>query len=104
MNPWNKSGRWLGDNSASCTWLFTPSPTLKILPPHWPLLKRRLLHVNVLLTTLQQRELAEDFKTHVGTPRIMVHPPTIRPQASMFEVLCTYPLCVAMTAGIPSPG
>ncbi len=80
---------------------YSPSPTVEILPPALAAFQKAFPHVNVLLHDASQRELAEGLQNGTLELAIMVSPADDQTAGIQFEVLRTYPLCVAMTAMHP---
>src|SRR5260370_5875668 len=81
--------------------VYSPSPTVEILPPALAAFQKAFPHVNVLLHDASQRELAEGLQNGTLELAIMVPPAEDQTVGIQFEVLRTYPLCVAMTAVHP---
>src|ERR1700733_5594431 len=80
---------------------YSPSPTVEILPPALAAFQKEFPHVNVLLHDASQRELAEGLQNGTLELAIMVPPAADQTAGIQFEVLRTYPLCVALTAVHP---
>src|SRR5579862_4383061 len=80
---------------------YSPSPTVEILPPALAAFQKAFPHVNVLLHDASQRELAEGLQNGTLELAIMVPPAGDQAAGIQFEVLRTYPLCVALTAVHP---
>src|SRR3984957_5122212 len=80
---------------------YSPSPTVEILPPALAAFQKAFPHVNVLLHDASQRELTEGLQNGTLELAIMVPPAGEQTAGIQFEVLRTYPLCVAMTAVHP---
>jgi DNA-binding transcriptional LysR family regulator len=80
---------------------YSPSPTVEILPPALAAFQKTFPQVNVLLHDASQRELAEGLQNGTLELAIMVRPADDQTAGIQFEVLRTYPLCVAMTAMHP---
>ncbi len=80
---------------------YSPSPTVEILPPALAAFQKAFPQVNVLLHDASQRELAEGLQNGTLELAVMVPPAGDQTAAIQFEVLRTYPLCVAMTAVHP---
>jgi DNA-binding transcriptional LysR family regulator len=80
---------------------YSPSPTVEILPPALAAFQKSFPHVNVLLHDASQRELTEGLQNGTLELAIMVPPAGDQTAGIQFEVLRTYPLCVAMTAVHP---
>src|SRR6267378_3520942 len=80
---------------------YSPSPTVEILPPALAAFQKAFPHVNVLLHDASQRELVEGLQNRTLELAITVPPAGDQTAGVQFEVLRTYPLCVAMTAMHP---
>jgi LysR family transcriptional regulator, benzoate and cis,cis-muconate-responsive activator of ben and cat genes len=80
---------------------YSPSPTVEILPPALAAFQKAFPHVNVLLHDASQRELVEGLQNGTLELAIMVPPAEGQTAGIQFEVLRTYPLCVAITAVHP---
>ena len=80
---------------------YSPSPTVEILPPALAAFQKAFPHVNVLLHDASQRELVEGLQNGTLELAITVPPAGDQTAGLQFEVLRTYPLCVAMTAVHP---
>jgi len=80
---------------------YAPSPTVEILPPALTAFQKAVPRVKVLLHDLSSDELITGLRN--GTLELALMVPPIGDQAAGidFEVLRTYPLCVAMTAAHP---
>ena len=75
---------------------YSPSPTVEILPPALAAFQKAFPNVNVLLHDASQRELAEGLQN--GTLELAITPGTANLQIAgiEFEVLRSYPFCVAL--------
>ncbi|HTA31739.1 MAG TPA: LysR family transcriptional regulator [Candidatus Cybelea sp.] len=80
---------------------YSPSPTVEILPPALATFQKTFPQVNVLLHDASQRELVEGLQNGTLELAITVPPAGDQTAGIQFEVLRTYPLCVAMTAMHP---
>jgi DNA-binding transcriptional LysR family regulator len=80
---------------------YSPSPTVEILPPALAAFQKAFPHVNVLLHDASQRELVEGLQNGTLELAVMVPPAGDQTAGIQFEVLRSYPLCVAMTAAHP---
>ena len=80
---------------------YSPSPTVEILPPALAAFQKAFPQVNVLLHDASQCELAEGLRNGTLELAIMVPPADDQTAGIQFEVLRTYPLCVAITAMHP---
>jgi DNA-binding transcriptional LysR family regulator len=80
---------------------YSPSPTVEILPPALAAFQKAFPDVNVVLHDASQRELGEGLQNGTLELAIMVPPAGDQTAGIQFEVLRTYPLCVAMTAVHP---
>src|SRR4029077_13131949 len=80
---------------------YSPSPTVEILPPALAAFQKAFPQVNVLLHDASQRELVEGLQNGTLELAITVPPAGDQTAGIKFEVLRTYPLCVAMTAVHP---
>jgi DNA-binding transcriptional LysR family regulator len=81
---------------------YAPSPTVEILPPALAAFQKAVPRVKVLLHDLSSDELIAGLQNATLELAVMVYQP-IREQTAgiQFELLRTYPLCVAMTAAHP---
>src|SRR5437660_3756212 len=79
---------------------YAPSPTVEILPPALAEFQKTVPRVKVLLHDLSSDELIAGLQNGTLEVAIMV-PPDDQTTGIQFEVLRTYPLCVAMTAMHP---
>src|SRR6185369_5072798 len=80
---------------------YAPSPTVEILPPGLAAFQKAVPRVKVLLHDLSSDELITGLQNGTLELAIMVPPAGDQTTGIHFEVLRTYPLCVAMTAGHP---
>ena len=80
---------------------YAPSPTVEILPPALAAFQKALPRVKVLLHDLSSDELNAGLQDGTLELAIMVPPAGDQTAGIQFEVLRTYPLCVAMTAMHP---
>jgi LysR family transcriptional regulator, benzoate and cis,cis-muconate-responsive activator of ben and cat genes len=80
---------------------YAPSPTVEILPPALAAFQKAVPRVKVLLHDLSSDELITGVQNGTLELAIMVPPADDQTAGIQFEVLRTYPLCVAMTAGHP---
>ena len=80
---------------------YAPSPTVEILPPALAAFQKAVPRVKVLLHDLSSDELITGLRNATLELAIMVEPIGEQTAGIEFEVLRTYPLCVAMTAAHP---
>jgi DNA-binding transcriptional LysR family regulator len=80
---------------------YAPSPTVEILPPALTAFQKAVPRVKVLLHDLSSDELITGLQNGTLELAIMVPPAGDQTAGIQFEVLRTYPLCVAMTAMHP---
>src|SRR5881409_443310 len=81
---------------------YAPSPTVEILPPALAAFKKAFPRVKVLLHDLSSDELIAGLQNATLELAVMVYQPNGGQTAGIqFELLRTYPLCVAMTATHP---
>src|SRR6266705_1194831 len=80
---------------------YAPSPTVEILPPALTAFQKAVPRVKVLLHDLSSDELVTGLQNGTLELAIMVPPAGDQTAGIQFEVLRTYPLCVAMTAVHP---
>jgi DNA-binding transcriptional LysR family regulator len=80
---------------------YAPSPTVEILPPALAAFQKAVPRVKVLLHDLASDELIAGLQNGTLELAIMVQPADNLTAGIQFEVLRTYPLCVAMTAVHP---
>ena len=81
---------------------YAPSPTVEILPPALAAFQKAVPRVKVLLHDLSSDELIAGLQNATLELAVMVYQPNGGQTAGIqFELLRTYPLCVAMTATHP---
>src|ERR1700693_3145356 len=80
---------------------YAPTPTVEILPPALAAFQKAVPRVKVLLHDLASDELISGLQDGTLELAIMVPPAGDQTTGIQFEVLRTYPLCVAMTARHP---
>src|SRR5712692_985024 len=80
---------------------YAPSPTVEILPPALTAFQKAVPRVKVFLHDLSSDELITGLQNGALELAIMVPPAGDQTASIQFEVLRTYPLCVAMTAKHP---
>jgi DNA-binding transcriptional LysR family regulator len=80
---------------------YAPSPTVEVLPPALAAFQKAVPRVKVLLHDLSSDELITGLQNGTLELAIMVPPAGDQTAGIQFEVLRTYPLCVAMTAMHP---
>ena len=80
---------------------YAPSPTVEILPPALAAFQKAVPRVKVLLHDLSSDELIAGLQNGTLELAIMVPPAGDQTTGIQFELLRTYPLCVAMTATHP---
>src|SRR5713101_2631394 len=81
---------------------YAPSPTVEILPPALAAFQKAVPRVKVLLHDLSSDELIAGLQNAALELAVMVYQPNGGQTAGIqFELLRTYPLCVAMTATHP---
>jgi DNA-binding transcriptional LysR family regulator len=81
---------------------YAPSPTVEILPPALAAFQKAVPRVRVLLHDLSSDELIAGLQNATLELAVMVFQPNGGQTAGIqFELLRTYPLCVAMTAAHP---
>src|SRR5438094_7516372 len=81
---------------------YAPSPTVEILPPALAAFQKAMPRVKVLLHDLSSDELIAGLQNASLELAVMVYQPHGGQTAGIqFELLRTYPLCVAMTATHP---
>src|SRR3989454_6231152 len=80
---------------------YAPSPTVEILPPALAAFQKAVPHVKMLLHDLSSDELIAGLRNATLELAIMVEPIGEQSAGIEFELLRTYPLCVAMTAAHP---
>src|SRR5438132_4020474 len=81
---------------------YAPSPTVEILPPALAAFQKAVPRVKVLLHDLSSDELIAGLQNATLELAVMAYQPNGGQTAGIqFELLRTYPLCVAMTATHP---
>jgi len=81
---------------------YAPTPTVEILPPALAAFQKAVPRVKVLLHDLSSDELIAGLRNGTLELAVMVCQPVGDETAGIqFELLRTYPLCVAMTAAHP---
>jgi DNA-binding transcriptional LysR family regulator len=80
---------------------YAPSLTVEILPPALAAFQKAVPRVKVLLHDLSSDELIAGLRVATLELAIMVEPVGEQTAGIQFEVLRTYPLCVALTAVHP---
>src|SRR5436189_1974502 len=80
---------------------YAPSPTVEVLPPALAAFQKAVPRVKVLLHDLSSDELITGLRDASLELAIMVEPIGEQTAGIEFELLLTYPLCVAMTAAHP---
>src|SRR5712672_1917835 len=80
---------------------YAPSPTVEILPPTLAAFQKAVPRVKVLLHDLSSDELIAGLQNGTLELAIMVPPAGDQTAGIQFELLLTYPLCVAITAAHP---
>jgi DNA-binding transcriptional LysR family regulator len=80
---------------------YAPSPTVEILPPALAAFQKAVPRVKVLLHDLSSDELITGLLDSTLELAIMVEPIGEQTAGIEFELLHTYPLCVALTAAHP---
>src|SRR6266849_806693 len=80
---------------------YAPTPTVEILPPALAALQKAVPRVKVLLHDLSSDELIAGLQNATLELAIMVEPIGEQTAGIQYELLRTYPLCVAMTATHP---
>src|SRR5213075_3566130 len=80
---------------------YAPSPTAEILPPALAAFQKAVPRVKVLLHDLSSDELIAGLQNGTLQLAIMVPPAGDQTTGIQFELLRTYPLCVAMTDVYP---
>src|SRR6266850_1902756 len=80
---------------------YAPSPTVEILPPTLAAFQKAVPRVKVLLHDLSSDELIAGLQNAALELAVMVEPIGGQTAGIQFELLRTYPLCVAMTATHP---
>ena len=80
---------------------YAPSPTVEILPPALAAFQKTVPRVKVILHDLASDELIDGLQNGTLEFAIIVQPAGDQAGGIQFEVLRTYPLCVAMAAVHP---
>lgn len=80
---------------------YAPSPTVEILPPALAAFQKAVPQVKVLLHDLSSDELIAGLRNATLELAIMVEPIGEQIAGIEFELLRTYPFCVALTATHP---
>ena len=80
---------------------YAPSPTVEILPPALAGFQKAVPRVKVLLHDLSSDELITGLQNATLELAIMVEPTGDQTAGIEFELLRTYPLCVALPASHP---
>jgi DNA-binding transcriptional LysR family regulator len=80
---------------------YAPSPTVEILPPALAAFQKSVPRVKVLLHDLSSDELVAGLRNATLELAIMVEPDSEQAAGIEFEVLRTYPVCVALAATHP---
>ena len=80
---------------------YAPSPTVEILPPALAAFQKAVPQVKVLLHDLSSDELIAGLRNATLELAIMVEPIGEQIAGIEFELLRTYPFCVALTAAHP---
>jgi LysR family transcriptional regulator, benzoate and cis,cis-muconate-responsive activator of ben and cat genes len=80
---------------------YAPSPTVEILPPALAVFQKAVPQVKVLLHDLSSDELIAGLRNATLELAIMVEPIGEQITGIEFELLRTYPFCVALTAAHP---
>jgi len=80
---------------------YAPSPTVEILPPALAAFQKAVPQVKVLLHDLSSDELIAGLRNATLELAIMVEPDSEQAAGIEFEVLRTYPVCVALAATHP---
>jgi DNA-binding transcriptional LysR family regulator len=80
---------------------YAPSPTVEILPPALTAFQKAVPRVKLSLHDLSTDELIAGLRNATLELAIMVPPTGDQAEGIQFELLRTYPLCVAMAAAHP---
>src|SRR6266566_4725559 len=80
---------------------YAPSPTVEAVPPKLNAFQKAVPRVKVLLHDLSSDELIAGLRNATLELAIMVQPTGEQTAGIEFELLRTYPLCVALTAAHP---
>src|ERR1700726_713483 len=101
MSRWKKSAHWLVANMVSSRVGYMSNPTVEILPPGLAAFHKSVPHAEVLLYDLSSDELITGLRNATLELAIMVQPIGEQAAGIEFELLRTYPLCVAVTPAHP---
>src|SRR5260221_5785600 len=80
---------------------YAPSPTVEILPPALAAFQKAVRRVKVLLHDRSSDELITGLRNATLELSIMIEPACEETAGIEFEMLRTFPLCVALAAGHP---
>jgi DNA-binding transcriptional LysR family regulator len=80
---------------------YAPSPTVDILPPGLAAFQKAVPRVKLMLHDLSSDELIRGLRNATLELAIMVQPSGEQTAGVEFELLRTYPFCVALTAAHP---
>jgi DNA-binding transcriptional LysR family regulator len=80
---------------------YAPSPTVEILPPALAAFQKAVPRVKILLHDLSSEELITGLRNATLNLAVMFHSSSEQIAGVEFELLRTYPLCVAMAATHP---
>jgi DNA-binding transcriptional LysR family regulator len=80
---------------------YAPSPTVEILPPGLAAFQKAVPRVKLLLHDLSSDELIKGLRDATLELAIMVQPSGEQAAGVEFELLRTYPFCVALTSAHP---
>jgi DNA-binding transcriptional LysR family regulator len=80
---------------------YAPSPTVEILPPGLAAFQKAVPRVKLLLHDLSSDELIKGLRNATLELAIMVQPSGEQTAGVEFELLRTYPFCVALTSAHP---
>jgi DNA-binding transcriptional LysR family regulator len=80
---------------------YAPSPTVEILPPGLAAFQKTVPRVRLLLHDLSSDELINGLRNATLELAIMVQPTGEQTAGIEFELLSTYPFCVALTSAHP---
>ena len=80
---------------------YSPWITVEILPPALAAFQKAFPHVNVLLHDASWRELVDGLQNGTFELAIMHEATKMQTAGIEFEVLCTYPICVALAPTHP---
>src|SRR6202047_2897205 len=101
MSRWKKSAHWLVANMVSFRVGYMSNPTVEILPPGLAAFHKSVPHAEVLLYDLSSDDLITGLRNATLELAIMVQPIGEQAAGIEFELLRTYPLCVAVTPAHP---